>query len=375
MISPIFPIDGAGCIGGGAEGILVLANSLKKLLFLIAVATLAACAGEAPQVSGVVAIANYETTACVGQQKTLQIRNTNTSEPQRVQGVHFEFGTNDFDKTGAHPEKLKEGEPYFQFFSVDEVSVGSTVKAAVANMVQEIIIPPGGIMTVKASYNPKVITKGDAYHNTYLDVVLNGPKLGVMQIELRGKAATAAEGCSTEGGAGQEFEVTAVRTTLSHKDLPAPVVTDLVVADAVQGNLKLTDVGGGKVQILKNNWPKITFPLPDGAPLDSLEISLEEDTGEATLGADGALTFEDTAFNGSSVIHLTGLKLTTGSVTIDSSQAPNVHGGTITFEGSPLSAEGEMKLVVAAPLLGPPLEDTAQVGGGVFGMEVTVKKK
>jgi len=344
-------------------------------LFLVALPAFASCGGVPPQVSGVVAIANYETTACIAQQKTLQIRNNNTSEPQRVQGVHFEFGTNDFDKLGNHPETLKEGESYFQFFTVDEVSVGTTVKQAVGNMVQEIIIPPGGVMTVKVSYNPKVITKAEAYHNTYLDVVLNGPKLGVMQIELRGKAATAAEGCTTDGGSGQEFEVTAVRTTLSHKDLPAPVVTDLVVADAVEGTMKLSELSGGKVQILKNNWPKVTFPLPDGAPLESLEISLEEDTPEGTLGSDGALTFEGVAFNGSNVIHLTGLKLTTGSVTIDSSQAPNVHGGTVTFEGSPLSAEGEIKLVVAAPLLGPPLEDTAQVGGGVFGMEITFKKK
>ncbi|HEX5033916.1 MAG TPA: hypothetical protein VFW62_05500 [bacterium] len=353
----------------------MLVHSLKKVFLLFGLLSLAACAGEAPQVSGVVAIANYETVACVGQQKTLQIRNNNTSEPQRIQGVHFEFGTNDFDAQGKHPETLKEGESYFQFFTVDEVSVGNTVKQSVGNMVQEIIIPPGGIMTVKASYNPKVVTSGDGYHNTYLDVVLNGPKLGVMQIELRGKAATAAEGCTTDGGAGQEFDVLAVRTTLSHKDLPEPVVTDLVVADAVTGTLKLTELPDGNVQILQNNWPKVTFPLPDGAPLEALEISLEQDTGQAPFGDDGSLTFEGTAFNGSSVIHLTGLKLTTGSVTIDSSQAPNVHGGTITFEGSPLSAEGEMKLVVAAPLLGPPLEEVAQVGGGVFGMEITVKKK
>jgi hypothetical protein len=336
---------------------------------------LVACAGEAPQVSGVVAIANYETVACMPQQKTLQIRNNNTSEPQRVQGVLFEMGTNDFDKEGNHPETLKEGEPYFQFFTVDEVSVGNTVKQAVGNMVQEIIIPPGGVMTVKASYNPKVITKAEGYHNTYLDVILNGPKLGVMQIELRGKAATAAAGCTTDGGNAQEFEVTAVQTTLSHKDLPAPVVTDLVVADAVEGTMKLSEVSGGMVQILKNNWPTVTFPLPDGSPLESLSISLEQDTAQATLGADGALSFEGTAFSGSGVIHLTGLNLTTGSLTIDSSQAPNVHGGTVTFEGSPLSAEGEMTMVVAAPLLGPPLEDTANVGGGVFGMKITFQKK
>src|SRR5690606_13915817 len=110
-----------------------------------------------------------------------------------------------------------------------EVAVGNTVKQSVGNMVQEIIIPPGGIMTVKVSYNPKVVTSGEAYHNTYLDVVLNGPKLGVMQIELRGTAATAAEGCTTDGGNGQQFDVLAVRTTLSHSDLGDPVVTDLNV--------------------------------------------------------------------------------------------------------------------------------------------------
>jgi len=335
----------------------------------------AACGGTAPQVSGVVALANFDTTACVPQEKTLQIRNNNTDQPQRVQGVHFEFGTNDFDKDGNHPPTLKEGETYFQFFKVEEVSVGNVVKQAVGGMVQEIILPAGATMTVKVSYTPKVITKGDAYHNTYLDVVLNGPKLGVMQIELRGTAATAAAGCTTDGGGNnEEFDVTAVKTTLSHKDNGSNVVTDLDPS-AVSGTLKLSKGDGDKVKIVKENWPAITFPLPAGSPLAEMEIKLAEDTGEVDFADDGVLTFDGVAFSGSNVVNLTNLTLTTGAVTVGSDKAPNVVGGSITFTGSPLNDQGEMVLVVAAPLTVAPVDTVAKVGGGVFGMEIHLKKK
>ncbi len=357
------------------EGCVVKRNLLKFFLIFLGLAALAACGGGAPQISGIVAVANFETTACVKAEKTIQIRNNDSEEPQRVQGVHFEFGTNDFDKEGIRPETLEEGETYFQFFKVEEVTVGNVVKQAVNNMVTEMILPPGGVMTVKVSYTPKVITKAETFHNTYLDIVLNGPKLGVMQIELRGKAATAAPGCTTDGGTGQEFEVTAVKTTLSHQDNGSNVVTDLDVATAVSGTLKLSEVEGGKVKVLPENWPKITFPLPAGSPLTELEIKLAEETGEAPFGDDGVLTFEGVAFSGSNVVNLSDLTLTTGTVTIDSSKAPKVVGGTISFEGSPLNDAGEMKLVVAAPLTVPPVDTVAKVGGGVFGMEITLKKK
>ncbi|MFO1462501.1 MAG: hypothetical protein U1F66_01890 [bacterium] len=354
-------------------------RNLAKLFFiLLSLGALGACKGTPPQVSGVVAIANFETTACVPQEKTLQIRNNNTDEPQRVQGVLFELGTNDFDKEGNHPDTLKEGEKYFQFFKVEQVAVGNVVKEAVKNMVTEIVLPPGGVMTVKVAYNPKVVTKGDAYHNTYLDVILNGPKLGVMQIELRGKAPTAQAGCTTDGGAGdgQEFEVTAVKTTLSHKDNGSNVVTDLDVNDAVTGTLILSKGSAdGKVKILTENWPAIKFPLPAGSPLAEMEIKLAEDTGEADFGDDGKLSFEGVAFSGSNVVNLTGLTLTTESLTIGSDKAPNVVGGSINFQGSPLNDQGEMTLVVAAPLTVPPVDTVAKVGGGVFGMEIHLKKK
>ncbi len=352
-------------------------NLLKLSLILTALSALGACGGAAPQVSGVVAIANFDTTACVPQEKTLQIHNNNAEEPQRVQGVLFELGTDDFDKDGNHPDTLKDGVKYFQFFKVEQVTVGNVTKDAVKNMVTEMIIPAGGTMTVKVAYNPKVITKGDAYHNTYLDVVLNGPKLGVMQIELRGTAKTAADGCSTDSsGSGQEFEVTAVKTTLSHKDNGSNVVTDLDVSTAVSGTLILSDgSASGKVKITTDNWPAITFPLPAGSPIANMEIKLADDTPEADFGSDGKLTFDGVSFSGSNVVNLTGLKLTTESITIGSDVAPNVVGGSITFQGSPLNAQGEMVLVVAAPLNVPPVDTVAKVGGGVFGMEIHLKKK
>jgi hypothetical protein len=232
-------------------------------------------------------------------------------------------------------------------------------------------------MTVKVSYNPRVVTKGEAYHNTYLDVVLNGPKLGVMQIELRGKAATAAPGCTTDtaGGNVDVFEVTAVKTTLSHKDNGENVVSDLVVADTVTGSLKLTKLADGKVKIFPENWPVITFPLPAGSPIAQLDIKMVEETSDVAFGEDGVLTFEGLAFKGGGVVNLTGLTLTTGSITIDSSVAENVFGGSISFEGAPLNEAGEMVLVIAAPLTVESVAEQPKVGGGVFGMEIHFKKK
>jgi len=316
----------------------------------------AGCAGEAPQVSGIVAKASFETVACQPQEKTLKVRNNNADEPQRVQGVLFELGTN--------PDK---------YFKVIDVTVNNKTKSAVNDLVEEIQLPPGGVMTVKVQYNPKKVTTGDEVHKTYLDVVLNGPKLGVMQIELDGTAPTALEGCGADSANAQEFDVIAVKTTLSHKDLPANVVSDLDVATAVVGTFKL-NVDGDKAVLPSTGWPTITFPLPAGSPISELEITLPDDSPEGTFIA-GELVLEGLTFSGSNVVNLSDLTLTTGSLTITSEQAPNVAGGTITFTGSALNDAGEMTVVIAAPLTKPPVDTVAQVGGGVFGMEVKLKKK
>src|SRR6185369_18048520 len=111
----------------------------------------------------------------------------------------------------------------------------------------------------------------------------------------------------------------------------------------------LTKGDGNKVKILKENWPAVTFPLPAGSPLTEMEIKLADDTGEVDFGDDGVLAFDGVAFSGSNVVNLSNLTVTTGSLSIGSDKAPNVVGGSITFQGSPLNDKGEMVLVVAAP--------------------------
>lgn len=317
-------------------------------------ACLAGCSGEAPQVSGIVAISNIETVACQPRNKIIKVRNNNTEEAQRVQGVYFEFGTNE-DK----------------YYKIIEVAANGQVKQAVADMVQEIILPPGGVLAVTVQYNPREITEGENYHDTYLDVFLNGPKLGTMQIELRGRAPTALAGCSKDTLAGgRVFEVIAAKTILSHTSLGPNVETVLDVNTDVEGNLVFL-MDGDEATLTPDGWPTITFPLPPGNDLDELIITTTNDS--ISDFSSGSLDFQGLDFSGSQVVNLTNLNLTTGTVSIDSSQAPNVVDGSITFEGSDLTGDGEMTLVVAAPLVGGIL-DSQEIAGGVFGLELTVKE-
>ncbi len=339
----------------------VFSEFIKKIvLTCIGLSCLVAwgCSSTPPQVSGIVAVSQIETMACQPRQKTFQIRNNNTSEPQRVQGVLFELGTNN-DK----------------FFKIISVTANGRSKEASSNLVEEIILPPGGVMDVLVEYNPKETTPTEEaeFHATYLDVFLNGPKLGIMQIEIQGRAPEALPGCSNEVGSGRTFEVVAVKTILSHQAIGAPVETDLDVNADVQGDFILSGEGD-EVILTTGGWPTITFPLPpNGVGLTELDIVLDEDSTPTDFSG-SSLTFDGLTFTGGGVVTLSGLSLTTGSVTIDSAVAPNVSGGTITLTGSELNDQGEMTLVVAAPLTSPPVDTVENVGGGVFGLEVTLKE-
>lgn len=337
-----------------------MAGILKKISqILIGFALLGiwAC-GQAPQVSGVVAISNIETTACQPRQKTIKIRNNNTDEPQRIQGVLFELGTN-ADK----------------FFKVISVSANGNVKQAVGDLVEEIILPPGGVMEVVVQYNPKETTPNsdEEYHATWLDVFLNGPKLGIMQIEIRGRAPEALPGCSNETTNGRVFEVVGVNTYLSHTGLGEVVVTPLDISTDVQGDFILAG-DGDQVSLKPDGWPQITFPLPDGAPLPEINIVLDEET-EVVDFSSGSLTFENVILSAPGVGAFGGLTLTTGDLTIDSSAAPNVFGGAFNLTGSDLNESGEMTLVVMAALNEGAVKDVDNVGGGVFGLEIQLKEK
>lgn len=316
----------------------------------LAAFALSGCGGAPPQVSGIVAIADFETTACVPQEKTLQIRNNDTSEPQRVQGVMFEMGTNN-DK----------------FYKILEVSTASNVKKVVGNLAEEVLLPPGGVLSVKVAFNPKKTTAGDERQYTYLDFILNGPKLGVMQIELRGKAETAAPGCSADSGNARVFQVVSLKTILNDKDLtPNPSETDLDVTTQVKGDFKF-NIDGEKVVLPLDGWPEITLQPPGQA---AVPVKLDEDSPEGSF-AGGELKIDDMTLAASG-IPVGGVTITTGTVTISAADAD---GGSFSLTGSTFDeTSGEMTLVVATPLTNAAFS-SFPIFNGAFGAEIHLKEK
>jgi hypothetical protein len=68
---------------------------LFVITFTVLTSLLSACGGGSQdQVSGIFAEAQYNTAACESKSKMITLRNDDTSQPQRVQAVSFELGTN-----------------------------------------------------------------------------------------------------------------------------------------------------------------------------------------------------------------------------------------------------------------------------------------
>lgn len=330
---------------------------ISKLLFLclsLLLLGLGSC-GDKEQLSGVVGTLQYSTAACVPQDQLIRVRNENTQEAQRVIGIQIEPGTND-DK----------------FYKLVSISINEQEETAIANLVPDIIIPPGGVMDIKVTYNPKRTTAGDELHTAYVDVVLGNPLVGVQQFALQGQAPTAKEGCGAGGGT-RQFEVLEVVGILSHT-ANGEVPTQLEKEKDFKGNLVLSIVEDDKLVLEPEGWPEINFPLPDNT---TLGIGVGSASSPVEFGGDGSLTFENMTFIGAGgAITLTGLTLTTGTITIEKSEAPNLATDSISRTGSSLDANGNMTLVVLAalPVDDPILQNQNEVKGGAFGLTLKLKE-
>src|SRR4030095_5481690 len=197
---------------------------LQIFVCVLFLSTLHACSGgSGDQVSGIIAEAQFETVASSDLSKLIKVRNENTSQPQRIYGIHFEMGTN--------PNN---------YFKIEKATAGSTEFAATANVITEIIIPAGGVLEILTTYNPRAVTPAGQPHTAYMDIFLNGPKLGTLQVRLSGKAETAAPGCvAGGGGSGTEhvFTVNAITVRIKDKDAEGG---EIVQHPTAEGSFRFT---------------------------------------------------------------------------------------------------------------------------------------
>lgn len=304
--------------------------------------TLISCGGQ-EQLSGIVGLANFSTYACMPTSRKIVFKNDDFEKSQRIQAVLFEMGTN--------------AQGYYKIMSVE---VEGFTYTGSSSQVDEIIIPPGGSMVVNVEFNPKEVTFGEDRLTTYLDIALNGPKLGIIQIQLDGQVPATLPDCSADGGENAiEFEVVSMTTVISDSDQAAEeIVTELDVAETVDGNFKLVlDTSSGLASISSDGWPTINLPLPEGSPVSSVPIIFPSNvTYEGTVDSAGEIKIEDLE------ILVTGQPITADFLSTGSETITNTD-GSVSRSGVPLDSNGSMTLVVGAKLDNPLFQ---QLSGGVF---------
>lgn len=323
----------------------IISHSFFFLVALILLATLHAC-GSADQISGISATVKYSTQACVPQEKLIRVRNQNTKEAQRVLGIQLEPGSNE-DK----------------FFKLVSIKVGNQEETAVANLVSDIIIPPGGVMDIKVIYNPKTMTLGDQFHITYLDVVLGNPLLGMQQFALVGQALTAKPGCGSTQGEIFTFTVDEIVFHLVGPEVDGGEAIINIPGNDVARPLQFSVVDD-VATLSPEGFPEFIISGPDVPVPNGLPVILQEET---TGTFDGATLDFDLVQMAASGIPVEG-SLTTGS--------ESIHGDPETFElsltGSPLQ-DDKMTLIYVAAIQDTPVPE---LKGAVVGAEfkLTIKK-
>ncbi len=274
------------------------------------------CGGGAnDQLGGIVGEVRFNTQACVPQQKIVQIRNDDTVNPQRVMGVYFELGTNADNN-----------------FKIDKVLVGSTEYTPASNLAEEILIPAGGIMSIHTTYKPRRVTT-HTNDVTYLDLFLNGPKLGILQIKMNGEAPTAQAGCGL--GETRNFKVNKIDIIVKAAALPGGQFTNTITEDTITKPFKFT-VTNEVATMETDDFTAFSItadaiPTPD----HRIGVGLSEPV-EGSFTSTGSLAFEEfiIAVGG-------GALMAPGELTTGTSST-----GDVSLTGSPFdSTTKQMKLV------------------------------
>ncbi len=313
-------------------------------MFICTFGALSCGGGDQAQVGGIIGTVSFNTQACVPQQKIINFRNSDTQNPQRVMGVSFELGTNDQNK-----------------YKIDKVVVGNTEYQPSANLAQNVLIPAGGIMSVYTTYKTTKVT-GSSNDTSYLDLFLNGPKLGILQIRMNGQAPTAKEGC----GEGETMTFTVNKATMEIS-MPGSSFDGFKNEVTATGNFVFLVAGDGSATIDKDGFPKLTFVSEAlrSTPVNSnqLEIKLDNDTFTGTF-TDNKLSIDHLKLN--ALLPIDGVTLKSEDLAITGD-----NGASLTLHGSALTDSGDMKVVIGVKVQG----FNAALDGAAIGVTFELKKQ
>lgn len=307
----------------------------KIILISLGLLGLVSCGGGgSEQVSGVITEAVFTTPLCQPQTKIVNIRNDDEREPQRIQNVMFEMGSN---QTG--------------FFSIDKVTVGS---AEYTGTIQDVLIPAGGILSIQTTYNPRSPTAQELFHLGHISLFLNGPRLGILQIKTLGSTTTAdAVACGQE----LQFNITEAKVYIKR---PGESQEASATLPPISSPLKIS-ISGNTATLTQQGFPSIVIPVPG---FGNVPAGIEGNFTSRTNGTN----FEFQNF----VIKLTGNINFTGTLTTGRASTTNDRGDSLSKEGSPLNNR-QMKLVFAATVPNEGL--AASFAGTLIAAEISLTQR
>ena len=327
-------------------------KSLSKILVSFLFLFLVSCGGGGAsnqQMSGVIAEANFSTAVGQPVSKIVNIRNEDTAEPQRVQSLAFEQGTN---PTG--------------FFTISKAVIGSTEYSG-ANLTN-LVIHAGGTLSIYTTYNPRPDTRGNIVTSAeaYISLFLNGPRLGIPQVKLNG--TTDPNSDVSVCGEEMDFKVDEVKLYVKQAGATSdPEPVSFSDADSHFTHLKI-DVSGSIATISKINFPTLSFTPPGGThPYNAAPVQ----NSEGVTPDAKSFNFDNFTIKVAGAIDLVG-KLTTGAASASNG------GLSISKTGSPLDSSNKMTLVFTAPIPNDAVSgitEARSLVGAVIAAEIKVTKQ
>lgn len=299
------------------------------------------------QASGILTNISFETIACQPVEKKILIRNTNEKDPQRIQWIQFEPGTNEDN-----------------YFQITKVVVGDEVYETKSNVIEEVIVPAGSLVTIHTTYNPRTVTnKKTPFHTTYISMKPNLPALGIIQFKLIGKADQAAPGCvANPGGVTKTLKVLNGKYEVRYIDenMAPQTITDTL--QSIKGPFEFT-VDGEKVRLTEKGFPKFNI----SAQGNTIPVELKPGNYDGTF-KNGELEISGVAINaGGPLIPFTDLKITTGTSEVTGKNGQS----KISLTGSPLQS-GKMTIVIVAAF--PQVDLLKTLNGGVIGITLELSE-